>query len=286
MKRILTLLLALCLLAFALPALAESAGPQPEPLEENTVLSVDLDGDGTEEQVSWAMVPGQYDTYSTLTVVPADGKALTYETKLLYASQVYVTDLDGDGRQEILMSGDVMSDDYYTWCLHFDGEALYEVLFPDGERGRNHGGYNKYGYGEITAVGNGMLVLTGSQDVLGTWFASRTLSLTPYDRFEFNDAGLWMRNLADAGDDDLWDYAALTTIIELPYEGQDGATGILPPGTKLLVYATDKESLARFSTQDGLSGTLAISRNYEQGWGWLVDGVPEDQCFDRVPYAD
>ena len=61
---------------------------------------------------------------------------------------------------------------------------------------------------------------------------------------------------------------------------------MLEPGEKIIIYATDKESYAKFSTRDGLTGTLVISRDYDRGWGCLVDGIPEDQCFESLPYAD
>lgn len=288
MKRILTLLLALCLLAHALPALAENAGAQPEPLSENTVLSVDLDGDGTEETVSWAMQPGEYDTMLVLTVEPSGGAPITYWTDLLYGN-VYIQDLDGDGCAEILLSGDVMSDDYYTWCLQYQDGALCEVLFPDSNRGQSGDGYFKYGYGEITNLTEyGVVDLTGSQDVLGTWMATRRVRLDSPGRFEFCDNGLWERPAA-AFDDEahLWEYYALTVKSPIAYVGDHGCdSGILNPGEKILVYATDKESEALFLTEDDVTGILSISRNYDKGWGWLVDGVPEEDCFETLFYAD
>ena len=88
-----------------------------------------------------------------------------------------IVDLDGDGQWEILVSGDVMSDDYYTWCLRWDGAALYEVLFPDSGRMDATDGYFAHGYGLITAISEyGVVELTGTQDVLGTWMASRLVS--------------------------------------------------------------------------------------------------------------
>lgn len=290
MKRIMALLLMLCLLA-GVPALAEAVGNTPLEIAAGEVLAIDLDGDGTDENVTWAMEPGEYDDTLTLTVAAEDGSEQRYATDILWGESVYVVDIDSDGAQEILLTGDVMSDDYCTWCLRWDGAALYELLFPDGERGENGEGYYKQGYGLVDAIGDNLLSLSGSQDVLGTWFATRTLKLTPYDRFEFNDAGLWMRSLDDyeGADDDLWEYAALTVTQSLPYADEhhhDRQAGTLEPGDRILIYASDKKEVAYFASQDGASGALSISPNYEQGWGWLVDGIPEEECFENVPYAD
>ena len=283
MKRVLILILALLLSATA--ALSESAVLPDAAVPMDTPVSADLDGDGAPETLRWTMAPGEFDQALTLTVETASGETLTYATGIIWMAGAWVTDLDGDGAAEILATGDVMSDDYYTWCLRLIDGALYEVLFPDSQRGENSGGYYKYGYGLLTGAEGGQLTLTGSQDALGTWMASRTVSLTPANRFEFADDGLWRRDMSDA-DDDLWEYAALTTTAELPYTDADGQAGILPPGTKLMITATDKRENAWFTTSDGISGALAISQNYVQGWGWLVDGVPEDQCFNYLPYAD
>ena len=290
MKRIMVLMLMLCLLA-GVPALAEAVGNAPLTIAAGEVLAIDLDGDGTDENVTWAMEPGEYDDAMTLTVAAEDGSVQRYATDIIWGESVYVVDIDGDGAQEILLTGDVMSDDYYTWCLRWDGAALYEVLFPDGERGENGEGYHKQGYGLVDAIGDNLLSLSGSQDVLGTWFATRTLRLTPYDRFEFNDAGLWMRSLDgyEGADDDLWEFAALTVTQSLPYADEhhhDQTIGTLEPGDRILIYASDKKEFAYFASQDGASGVLNISPNYEQGWGWLVDGIPEEECFESVPYAD
>ena len=282
MKRISALLLILCLLA--LPALAE---PEPAKLALDEPLAIDLDGDGTEETVSWTLEMGEYEECVHLRILSANGEEVVWSTPILWGEAVYVVDLDGDGRQEILASGDVMSDDYITYCLRWDGAGLYELLFPDCSRAQNTDGYYKEGYGQITAIDGNRVTLSGSQDMLGTWFAERTVTLSAHDRFEFADDGLWVRNLSGRDDDSLWGYAALTAAVPLEYADAEGnPAGTLQPGDKLLVCATDKETFVRFLTPDGTEGTLAISRNYEQGWGWLVDGTPEEDCFEHIPYAD
>ena len=291
MKRILCLLTALCLLA-SVPAMAEAVGSAPLTPAADEALVIDLDGDGASETVRWEMKPGDYDSVLTLTVASEGGASATYATDIIWAGEVYVVDLDKDGAQEILLSGDVMSDDYCTVCLRWDGAALYELLFPDGSRAdSNTEGYFKQCYGRVDAVGDNLITLSGSQDILGTWFATRTLTLSPYDRFEFNDAGLWLRSLDsyEGADDDLWEYAALTVTQPLPYADEhhhDQVIGTLQPGDRILIYASDKREVACFATPDGASGALAIEPDYEQGWGWLVDGIPEDECFENVPYAD
>ena len=260
LKRWIAALLALMLLA--LPALAEMAeGNEPVDAErmlpgwipENRPAFVDLDGDGIQEVVSWRYAPGEYEESLLVTVGSADGTAATCRTDILWDEQVYIRDLDGDGAQEILLSGDVMSADYVTYCLRYTGGALAELLFPDSGRGDENGdGYYKCGYGAITAIDGNRLVLSGSQDILGTWFATRAVTLTPLCRFEFDDDGIW----------------------------------VLSPGDRIIPYASDKRDRVWFVTPDGIRGVLSISHDYERGWGWLVEGRSEEELFEYVPYAD
>lgn len=295
LKRWIAALLALMLLA--LPALAEMAeGNEPVDAErmlpgwipENRPAFVDLDGDGIQEVVSWRYAPGEYEESLLVTVGSADGTAATCRTDILWDEQVYIRDLDGDGAQEILLSGDVMSADYVTYCLRYTGGALAELLFPDSGRGDENGdGYYKYGYGAITAIDGNRLVLSGSQDILGTWFATRAVTLTPLCRFEFDDDGIWVRDGADLSDAGLWEYAALTLRTSVAYYGAEGSpNGVLSPGDRIIPYASDKRDRVWFATPDGIRGVLSISHDYERGWGWLVEGRSEEELFEYVPYAD
>lgn len=285
MKRALVLLLAL--LCLAVPAPAEVSGiPEGCSVPEGTAVAADLDGDGVNERVSWRAIDQDGLDALALTVELPGGEVLSYRMDLSYAYGVYILDLDGDGVLEILATGDCMSDDYITWCLRLSGGALREVLFPDADRGENTDGYFRCGYGLLTSVEGNRLILTGSQDMLGTWMASRAFALTPEYRFEFDDDGLWRRALGDDSEEDLWMYRALTTAMELPYTDAGGQPAVLAPGEQLIITATDKRTLAQFVTREGVAGAFSISEDYESGWEHLVDGIPERDCFEFLPYAD
>ncbi len=285
MKKLIAILLA----AMLLVAAAQAEAALPDALERDAEAAVDLDGDGAEERVSWTMAEAEdgYDPVLTVTVTPESGAPAVFPTEILWGEAVYLTDLDGDGQTEILLTGDVMSDDYITCCLRWTGGGLAPLLFPDGGRGENtEDSYRTYGYGAISAINGGRLTLSGSQDVLGTWFAARDYALTPLCRFEFADDGLWVR-AGDYSGGDAWEYAALTLKAALPYADLDGRpAGVLRPGEKIMITASDKRTFVRFVTRDGAAGTLAVSADYERGWGWLVNGVHEDDLFENVPYAD
>ena len=276
---ILVLLLMLC------PAMAEQTevfnGCE---LESDVPVQLDLDGDGSLETVEWTQLfPNEYDE---LVEVRVNGEAV-WTSDLLFVPQVYAADLDSDGLMELLVTGDEMSADYITCCLHWSDGKFTPVPFENVSRGEIDTPMAESGYGLVTAIGENLLELTGSQDVLGTYFGTRTFALQD-GAFVLNDDGLWHFD-RDAADPDSWEYGALTLLESIPVTFvQDGAEskGTLEAGEKFLVTASDRESVAWFVTQDGREGYLPIAPDEEKGWGMTVDGRKEEELFEYVPYAD
>ena len=287
MRKIFVILLALLLIGGN--ALAEPFETDGYAIDPANPPAIDLDGDGAAETVTFEMVPDEYDNYLQIQVTTSEGATLTYDTGIIYGEGAWACDMDGDGIVEIFAWGDVMSDDYYTWCVQYTGRILKPVLFADVERGSVNGpGYYKWGYGQLTDAdpAAGTVTLCGSQDVLGTYFMCRTLRLEEDGLFEYGDDGWWRRDVSAMLDDaDSWEYGALTLKAAVPCE-VGGAADTLNPGDQIIITGTDKETKASFIARDGREGMLAISEDYERGWGMLVDGVPEGDLFEFVPYAD
>lgn len=282
--------LALCVSGACAPALAE-AGVQADTafdgaqrLVTGEICAIDLDGDGVEENVRTLMDDPSYDNSLVLQV---ETQELLYEfpTYIYWNEEAFCADLDGDGRQEILLSGDEASADFVTCCLSFDPEeGLRALQFADAGRGENTGEYSDWGYGRLDAIAGNKLTLSGSQDALGTWWCSREFTLRD-GRFELDDDGLW-HVVEDFDDPELWEYRALAPTRELSVTLEDGTAATLGAGEQLLITETDKQSFVGFVTKTGQRGRLAISPDTENGWGYLVDGVSEYDCFEYVPYAD
>ena len=303
MRKTLSLLLTLALLPAFASALAEdiplleivSALPDyinvypPEynyplvpTLQDSGRVSVDLDGDGVPEEVSWSI---GLDEISEGTLAVGDA---AYQLEISPAAQVYIVDLDGDGTMEILISGDTCSWDYFTWCLRYADGMLYEVLFPDARRDDNEDGYFKQGYGQVIALEGNRLILSGTQDIMGTWFAHRAFMLAPSGHFEFADDGVWIRDFPTDSAAIESDLTVLTLTASVPWFKFNGEpAGTLQPGDKIIVYASDKQDHAWFVTRDGkTSGMLSISPDYDKSYGWRLNGIPENDCFEIVPYGD
>lgn len=253
-------------------------------LEMDEVYYLDLDGDGTEEIVRAKMMENDEDENLSL-LVETDELIYNYDSYVISDEAAYAADLDGDGRMEILLSGDEASYDYFTWCLKFSREeGLQPIPFADANRGENTDEYFDSGYGRVAAIDGNQLTLVGSQDALGTWMCSRQFTLRD-GRFELDDGGVW--NVAENFDDpEIWEYRSLNVTKELPVTLEDGAESTLPVGTRFLITSTDKQSFVTYQTQQGDRGKISITPNTEEGWGFLIDGASEYDYFEFVPYAD
>lgn len=286
MKKYLAILMSMLLLAGT--AFAEAPALESFTLTAGNSVEMDLDGDGDKESLTWQRESiDEYDECAVLTIT--DGAdSFEYRTDVLYQSAVYLTDMDADGRVEIFISGDEMSDDYVTVALHYADGAFELLQFADCRRGENTGELLDYGYGEVTAIDGNTVQLTGSQDMLGTYFCVRTLSLVD-DVFEFVDDGLW-HVCGDFEDAEMWEYLVLRPLKPIPatFVNEDGTEteGEIAEGEPFKVTASDKTSLLWFITEDGRTGYFGIEPNEERGWGYLVEGMNEEELFEMLPYAD
>lgn len=254
---------------------------------ENEAIPLDLDGDGSEETLTWRQgLYGMDGDCAELFVTTAGGETLHWQSGMLTPHGVWAGDLDGDGRTEILVTGDEMSDDYVTWALRLEEGELKTLTFANGSRGDEESQWLDCGYGLVTGIEGNRLTLEGSQDVLGTYFASRDYALQE-DRFVFCDDGLY--RFEDGDDEALWEYRSLTLRRDLPVtllQDGEGISDVLQAGTQLRLTASDKVSIAYFRTRDGREGCFPIAPDEEQGWGFVVEGVPEEELFEALPYAD
>ena len=284
MKKLIILLL--LVMMFSACACAEMIIPEGAlilPMDTN--IEIDLDGDSEAEKVLLRMEGIEDETYLRLIIEGTDGAMNIYDTWIQYPEACLCMDMNEDGIHEILLSGDVQSDDYVTWCLNYDLEnGIREFTFADANRGTNTGEYMPEGYGKIVSIDGNYLTLRGSQDVLGTWMADRIFTLKK-DVFELADDGLWiMQDIAD--DEFIWEYFHLNPVREVPVTFEDGSEGTLAVGEKFIITFTDKVSVAGFVTQEGKKGSIAITANTEEGWGYMIDGIADYEYFEYIPFAD
>lgn len=284
MKKILAMVLAMMLLVGA-SAEQEIGAMQPEM---GAAYAIDLDGDGVQETLTWNSIAiNEYDEIAEVRVQNVDGAEVGWGSDILYGARVYLHDTNSDGAVEIFISGDQMSDDYITYCLQYTGDGLEQLRFADVNRGENTGDYYDYGYGMVTAFDGIEVSLTGSQDMLGTWFATRRLALID-GQFEIVDDGYWICD-PDVTDPEVWEYRSLTPVQPIPVTfvvDYNTVPGELQPGERVLLTYFDKLADAFFVTEDGRVGYFTAFVDQETGWGWTINGVSEYDLFETVPYAD
>ena len=246
--------------------------------------ALNLNGDGEIEEVRVQTIGEGEDAETMLVVMGGDGGVNTLTLPIYAGVTAGAADLDGDGRMEIYLTGEQSANDFATWCVQYSDEGLKTVPFPYYNRTEHAGGEAESGYGRITKIGGGEITLTGMQDILGTYTASRTLRIED-GRFVFADDGLYTVEM-ETEDGDLWEWYGLNPLITLNVKWADGSEGRLNAGERLLVTASDLVSVVHFRTEDGRIGSFEIEPNTESGWGCLIAGVPERDVFEYLPYSD
>ena len=283
LHRILFLALsALLVLSFSLfPSNARAEDPDIGPFSEQDTCFCDLDGDGVDEEISVKWIDGPYDEPVICVVIrDASGEELEYPTEILDLTAFYVADLNpDDGLCEVLVSGDVMSSDYYTWVLRLEGGKIVSLPYADREAEE----FFDVTPGSVSRIEDGAMVLTTKIDVLGSWWGDRPHVLTEDNSSIHAAEGSAWTFEYDYADPDVWE-RCLELNRALPYTDANGGEGTLPPAMRLQIIETDGETYARFHAEDGCEGRFEIEPS-TKGWGCMIDGLDEEEWFVVLPYA-
>lgn len=213
-------------------------------------FTVDLNGDGKDDEIN--IKGGKVD------IVSGDASA-TFDTGLEEISVALLHDSDCDGYFELFIGGDMASDDYIIYCLKFDGKSIKDIPF-DGE---------DFIFGDVTGFTANTVNVNTVADILGTY--SYTKQYT-YKDGEFR--------AADKGS-----YKIVSEQYIVPNADLSTSEGgTIPAGTELRITGTDFESFVTFQTKDGENGTLSLSKT-DGDTGWLINGAPESEVFQSLPYA-
>ncbi len=235
---------------------------------EDESVNADFDGDGSEETASLAPVSVDYGSVYALTIGGA-----SFVSEIQSQPQALVCDLDPeDGRLDVILSGDVMSDDYVTWRLQYDGTDFILLGEPFG--------------GLAESFQEGFVTVSGWVDVLGTHWGETTYALDEEGNFSQLEDGEWYF-FAESEDMELYAAKAISPIIALPvtlFTDQGETAAMLPPGTVMHLLSSDLSTSAYFETDDGLMGYVRLSPS-EKGWGLDVAGSDETVYFDALPYS-
>ena len=257
----------------------------PTNVEVEKPLAADLNGDGLEERSLWTFETDEYDEkHLCLEIDSDDGGVAHYVTRITEPAALWLAPFDNP---TLVVTGTGEDGAPYTYALQYAGEGyIRELLFSADERGltpADH--YTPYGWGVISRMSGNQIALEAPVDVLGTWLGERTYVLNAVGRFVPEDP-LWY-SAARTDQPEVWENPPLVTMGELSYTDENDRSATLPEGTALIITSTDKQTFARFTTRDGLTGTFTIEPgepSYE--YRYAVEGDPEEEVFEDVDYED
>lgn len=241
--------------------------------------SVDLDGDGREEIVD-LVTCAPADGYPRWAVtVDKNGDVKRAETDVPedMTHDLWVGDLDEDGAYELFFHGDLASDDYVLYAWRHD---LTPLPFEPDERRVRAGdeGTSTVFDGAVEGFEDGHIIVLGAVDMLGTHWGVRTLAIGD-DGVIGPVSTVWS---FDEEDRPLTVTRALTAY-KAAVRKDPGDAFTLQPGEKIWPLASDGCSRMWFETEQGKGGVLLLTPDEEHQW--LIDGTPEAEYFEFLPYA-
>lgn len=278
----------------------------PVEFSEAGEYTADIDGDGMAEKVSIIERSGYelgMSDFCTLTLTDSDGKEHSLHLDLRYITFAAAYDIDADGRTELFISGDFMSDDYVSYVIRYNGSELElaaneydEVDIEEEEAAQAAADELPYVeeavsfYGNIQSVGEGIIKVSQAIDMLGSHMGETYYVMDSSDfRFIKQPDAAWTINV-DTSSDEAWEYTAITTAAEFPVR-MDGTTedATLPIGTSIIITEISgggESYTCRFITRGGEEGTISLLYiNTETEWGVYINGIAEADCFEYLPYA-
>ncbi len=242
----------------------------------------DLDGDGVPETVDLTILPGADDQGRwTLSLQKGDQVTL-FQTDVPEDTSygLWAGDLDEDGQYELFFHGDLASNDYVIYGFRSDLSCLF---FEPDERAFRWGGNVQSSVfdGYIEGFEDGHLVISGAVDMLGTHWGVRTFAIGD-DGIIGPVSTVWQFIDEAEADTPLVVTKALTAY-KASVRKDPGEAFILEPGERIYLLASDGWERMWFETEKGKGGVLLLTPDEENTW--LIDGVPESEYFEFLPYA-
>ena len=276
-----------------LPVVEVTPGPVPEEseAEEERIVGhcvsiadalpyrADLDGDGQAEIVDLTTLPGT-DGQPRWTVSVQKGEEVKLsQTDILddMPYDLWAGDLDEDGQYELFFHGDMASDDYVIYAWRWD---LAPLRFQRDDR---------YGWGDeddptvfaaaIEGFEDEHIIVVGVVDMLGTHWGVRTLALGE-DGIIGPVSTVWT---FDEDMDRALTVKRALTAYSAKARKDPGEAFVLEPGTRIVPLCSDGQERMWFETDKGKGGVLLLVPDEEDMW--LIDGTPEADCFEELPYS-
>lgn len=228
-------------------------------LMENAPVDIDTDKDGTAEKVE---LHTEYnDNYEMAISLKINDLSLDIGTASVFKNAYFVrTD---NGKNYILMTYDVMSDDYVTELIDVTEQTPKKADKIEG--------------GSLIGMSNSIIGASVKIDTLGSYMGYRTYR---FDSGKFEP----VEERFDFGKErNHFGYPTTKAAVKVMLT-EDGklVEKELPAGTTIYPVNSDGESVVGFELEDGTYGEITIEM--KDGMKY-IDGVEEYEVFDNLPYA-
>ena len=235
-------------------------------VSEAEIFRCDIDFDGKEEVISFRL-----DAENDTTTILIDDMEVLFDTSS-QLTEVVLIDLDPETPWiNVLVEIDWASDDYVTTEVHLENGQPVKGVQTGGIGITEDGAVIVYGESDFLGTKTFGSVATGeSLTVDAEWFDCHHPSEEEI-RDEFDVLVEW-------GD-------LLHTTREVPCTINGKPAKIAKDSFIYPVRINPVEGLCEVCTLDGITAVIAFTLE-EDGWPYLIDGIPQDDYFEYILYAD
>ncbi|MBR6039426.1 MAG: hypothetical protein IKP38_02955 [Clostridia bacterium] len=235
-------------------------------VSEAEMFRSDIDFDGKEEVISFRL-----DEENNTTTILINDMEVLFDTSS-QLTEVVLIDLDPETPWiNLLVEIDWASDDYVTTEVHLENGQPVKGVQTGGIGITEDGAVIVYGDSDFLGTKTFGAVATGeSLTVEAEWFDCHHPSEEEIrDEFEV---------LVEWGD-------LLHTTREVPCTINGKPAKIAKDSYIYPVRINPVEGLCEVCTLDGITAVIAFTLD-EDGWPYLIDGIPQDDYFEYILYAD
>lgn len=240
-------------------------------VREGYTYQADVNGDGKEEQISYSVARDENGFGGVITVNCNDQTFDTTEAGKedygaygAYSSEGYLLHT-ADGRT-------------YLYLQHLDdNDYRYMNVFRLDQGMPSYVGYEGMAWYSTQILDPDSFLLYTRLDVLGTYHGTKMYHVGE-DGLPTSDDEAYVIN----GSSMLTSTRDLKVTILGENDSQTEAT--IPAGTGYTIFRTDGSTYADAHLNDGRDCRIQIKAG-SRGWGWDIDGVSEEECFEMIPYA-
>jgi len=226
-------------------------------------------GDSNRDIIQISGLMGEYEAYEQLWLT-INGTAYTYDIYAYSINAYLAMTGTGDDRNCFLYLESIGDSDYPTLTVYNLIGGFPEKICELSGSDFSGGTYS----GKTVFTDPGSFRLDTRMDILGTRFGSREYSVdldwgmpVPHqDYYDIENYGI-----------------PLVSMIPLEVFNLNAKTQQnLPAGTEFYAIRTDGETYMDFRLTDGIECRIGIDTS---GYPDLINGIPEDECFEGIMYA-